>query len=380
MDELEQRIQRTLQRPTGNTSVRDADAMLADVRRGVRLRRLRRAVAVAAAAVVAVVGGVSLAEPLMSADPRPASETPGLPEGEGVTEIDMGMGGPCCLVARDDGIWVMNLQDAAIQQIDPDTNKAGEPIDVAPFDAMIGAGDNLLLATPEEYEVALFDPETGKVGQPIRVEGGVRGMAFDSQSDTLWVASATDGRLTHIDADSGRVLDTFTVDGLPSGGDLVSTGNNELWVATFDGEILKVDLAERRVVTRLKPFGTAEVSIASAGGYLWATSVEEPTLLRIHPDTEQIDQRGAIDAAGDAFPRVATSPDGSLWVAAAPGRIEERDPQTGQTLRSYDIPLDDDANVNEYFSIGGITTGFGSVWTTKFDNYSFDHSVVRIER
>jgi hypothetical protein len=63
MDELEQRLQSTLQRPTGSTSVRDVDAMLADVRRGVRLRRLRRAVAVAAAAVVAVVGGVSLAEP-----------------------------------------------------------------------------------------------------------------------------------------------------------------------------------------------------------------------------------------------------------------------------------------------------------------------------
>jgi DNA-binding beta-propeller fold protein YncE len=377
MDELEQRLQSTLQRPTENTSVHDVDAMLADVRRGVRLRRLRRAVAVAAAAVVAVVGGVSLAEPLMSTDPRPASETPGLPEGEGVTEIDMGTGGPCCLVARDDGIWMMNLRDQTIQRIDPDTDKAGEPIDVAPFYKMIDAGDNMLLEG--DGSVALFDPETEKLGRAIPVPGGVRGMAYNSQSDTLWVASATDGTLTHIDADSGRVLDTLIVEGLPSGGGLVSTGNNELWVATFDGEIFKVDLAARRVVTRLTPFGFAEVSIAAAGGYLWATSFEEPTLLRIDLESGQIVQRGGIDSAGSGFPAVAPSPDGTLWITAAPNRIEQRDPQTGQALKSYDIPLDDDVYIDEYFS-NSITTGFGSVWTTKFDDYSFDHSVVRIER
>ena len=81
MDDIEQRIRSTLQRPSANTSVLDVDAMLAGVRRGVRLRRLRRVVAVAAAAVIVViVGGVSLAQPLMSADPQPASDTPGTPE------------------------------------------------------------------------------------------------------------------------------------------------------------------------------------------------------------------------------------------------------------------------------------------------------------
>jgi DNA-binding beta-propeller fold protein YncE len=271
----------------------------------------------------------------------------------------------------------MNLRDETIQRIDPDTNEPDEPIDVSPLYKMIDAGENMLLEGDDS--VTLFDPETAKLGQSIAVEGGVRGMVYDSMSNTLWVGSATDGTLIGIDAESGRVVDTFTIDGLPSGGDLVSTGNNELWVATFDGEILKVDLAERRVVTRLERFVGNEVSIAPAGGYLWATSVEQPTLFRINPDTEQVVERGAINAAGAGFPGVATSPDGTLWVAAAPDRIEERDPQTGQTLKSYDIPLDDDVHINEYFR-NSITTGFGSVWTTTFDDYSYDHAVIRLER
>ena len=302
---------------------------------------------------------------------QPGTNRPG--DGAG---IDVGKG-PCCLVARDDGVWVMNLREETIQRIDPDTNEPDEPIDVSPLYKMIDAGEKMLLEG--DYSVTLFDPETATVGRSIAVEGGVRGMVYDSMSNTAWVGSATDGTLTGIDAESGRVVDTLTIDGLPNGGDLVMTGNNELWVATFDGEILKVDLAERSVVTRLRRFVGNEVSIAAAGGYLWATSVEQPTLSRINPDTGQVVERGDIDAAGAGFPGLATSPDGTLWVAAAPDRIEERDPRTGQTLKSYDIPLDDDVHINDYFR-NSITTGFGSVWTTTFDKYSFDHAVVRLER
>jgi hypothetical protein len=63
MDEVEQRVQGTLQRPTVNVSALDVDAMLAGVARGVRLRRLRRAVAVAAAVVLAVVGAAASLNP-----------------------------------------------------------------------------------------------------------------------------------------------------------------------------------------------------------------------------------------------------------------------------------------------------------------------------
>jgi hypothetical protein len=133
----------------------------------------------------------------------------------------------------------------------------------------------------------------------------------------------------------------------------VTTGNNELWVATFEGQILRVDLAERRVVTRLKRFVGNEVSIASAGGYLWGTSVEQPTLFRINPDTAQIVERGDIDAAGKSFPGVTTSPDGTLWVAAAPDRFEERDPESGDILESYELPVPEGDDPNTYYR-GGI--------------------------
>ena len=288
--------------------------------------------------------------------------------------------GPCCLVARDDGIWVMNLRDATIQHVDPRTNEPDEPMSVFPYEKMIGAGDNILLEEPGGG-VALFDPATSKVGRRIPVAGGMRGMAFDATSETLWVGSARNGTLTHIDANSGRVLDTFTVQGLPDGGDIIPTSNNELWVVPFSGEILKVDLAQQRVVTRLKPFAAdAAVSLVSAGGHLWATSIQQPTLLRIDTSTGKIDRLGDIDAAGAAFPWLFAAPDGTLWVYAAPDRIQELDPENGDILKTYDIPLADDADVDTYYSVGGITTGFGSVWTAIFDDFSADDALVRLER
>jgi DNA-binding beta-propeller fold protein YncE len=181
--------------------------------------------------------------------------------------IEVGTG-PCCLVPDDDGIWVMNHRDYSLQRVDPQTNQPDKPVSVYPYNKMIGAGDNILLEEPNA--VALFDPQTRKVGQPIPIAGGMRGMAFDPTTNTLWVGSATGGTLTHIDADSGRVLDTFRVDGLPSGGSLISTGRNELWVGPFTGGLLKIDLARQRVVALLEqaPFGIGAFAVVSAGGYL----------------------------------------------------------------------------------------------------------------
>ncbi len=366
----------------------------------VRVRNLwrHRARAVVAGAVataaVACGGSTENADAGSSAAASSEAESTGVAEPAGVGESQSsqsGIGeaksslikvgtGPCCLVARDDGIWVMNLRDATIQHVDPRSNEPDEPMSVFPYEKMIGAGDNILLEEPGGG-VALFDPATSKVGRRIPVAGGMRGMAFDATSETLWVGSARDGTLIHIDANSGRVLDTFTVQGLPDGGDIIPTSNNELWVAPFSGEILKVDLAQQRVVTLLKPFpADAAVSLVSAGGHLWATSIQRPTLLRIDPSTGKIDQLGDIDAAGAAFPWLFAAPDGTLWVAAAPDRIQELDPENGDILKTYDIPLADDADVDTYYNVGGITTGFGSVWTAIFDDFSADDALVRLER
>jgi hypothetical protein len=103
----------------------------------------------------------------------------------------------------------------------------------------------------------------------------------------MWIGSAVDGSLTEVDARTGRVVDTTMIDGLDSGGGIVLAGQN-LWIANFDGELLHIDLDKHRVATRLRPFRGALGHVVSAGGWLWAVSFEEPTLLRMDPDTGEV--------------------------------------------------------------------------------------------
>jgi hypothetical protein len=130
----------------------------------------------------------------------------------------------------------------------------------------------------------------------------------------------------------------------------------------------EVDLAERRVVTRLSGFVGNEVSIAAAGGYLWATSVEQPTLFRINPDTGQVVERGDIDAAGSWLPGRGhvTGRDPLGRRRARPDR-RTRPPNRRHT-ESYELPVPEGVDPNTYYR-GGITTGFGSVWATIFDEF-----------
>jgi hypothetical protein len=167
------------------------------------------------------------------------------------------------------------------------------------------------------------------------------------------------------------------VKGLPSGGDIVLTGSNKMLIATFHGEVLGVDVAKQRVVSRLQPFGVpAKVHIVSAGGFVWA--VDPSALVRIDPQTQQIGPRRQLDVTVSlGFPGLTAPPDETLWLATSPDRIEELDPNTGRTLQSYTIPLTED--INGYFS-SGIATGLGSVWATTFDDLEAEHTVVRIQR
>jgi hypothetical protein len=101
---------------------------------------------------------------------------------DGVSKIVVGAG-PCCLVATDDGIWVMNHRDKTVQLVDPDRNKPGESISVNPYNKWISAGDKMLMEG--ESGAAIFDPATNKV-RPIAGVSTVRGLAFDPKTgDTL---------------------------------------------------------------------------------------------------------------------------------------------------------------------------------------------------
>jgi streptogramin lyase len=289
--------------------------------------------------------------------------------------IEVGTG-PCCLVATESGVWVQNHRDQTLQLVDPDTNRAGTPISVPLGDGMLPAGENLALFDPRG--LAIFDPDS-KESRLVSGVSGLGGVAVDPRTKTVWAGREKDGRLFRVDPDNAEVMEVLTIDGLPSTDNIVVAGPNKLWIATWEGEILLIDVPRRRVLTRSRPFGLAEVDIASAAGSLWAVAVDRGTLLRLDFNNGRVKDRKGIAVAGERdFPRLAEQPDGSLWLASAPNQLHRIDPRSGNTLDSYDIPFSKDDDLNLYY-YGGVVSAFGSVWTTVFDDLYEDDAVVRLQ-
>jgi class 3 adenylate cyclase/streptogramin lyase len=134
--------------------------------------------------------------------------------------------GPSALVTVGGTVWVASPRAKGLLRVDAASGKVTvEPLDIAAVTSIATLGDDLWIASRTADVVARLDARTGRLA--------VRADVCDTPVDLapipggVWVACAAERALWRLDA-SGTVLDTITLDGVPTS---LATEGERVWVA-----------------------------------------------------------------------------------------------------------------------------------------------------
>jgi DNA-binding SARP family transcriptional activator/ABC-type transport system substrate-binding protein/streptogramin lyase len=207
-------------------------------------------------------------------------------------------------------------------------------------------------AFPQPDSNAFVHASTGKVFREASVRDTVA-TRFDGK--TLWSVSS-DGELTRIDEQTGKVVATLGLGVTPSG---LAVGQGSVWVSDFNSPaLLRIDpsldppiVADRISLPKAGTNQTSDVTVADGsvwvghGGFNPGAWVE-----RIDPATGRVQHRFSI-LGGEAT--ALAYGNGALWVASAPaGELRKIDPQTNSIVAKIRLPQ----------GICCVAAGGGYVW------------------
>jgi peptide/nickel transport system substrate-binding protein len=165
--------------------------------------------------------------------------------------------------------------------------------------------------------------------QTIPVGSAPTGVAVGDGS--VWVANASDGTLTRIDAVAGEVVNTIA---LGAGATDVAVGADGVWVSDEGGaRVYRVD-PKNDQVTALINVGTGPTAIAVGFGSVWVANSLDGTVSRIDPQANTVT---ATVAVGDGPGGITVSHDG-VWVANQyAGSVSLINPTTNAVKRTITV-------------------------------------------
>ncbi len=197
-------------------------------------------------------------------------------------------------------------------RIDPATREVADEIDLP------NEGDvRFVEAVPGAVWVAgqggamtRVDPGSNHAGKPMEVATSIDGLAFGA--GTLWVLDRLDATVLKLEPGTGSLLATFPLSGNPSA---ITVGLGSVWVVDgTSGTVARVDpdTGATRGPIRV---GEAPVAITTGFGAVWVTNQGDGTLSRIDPVTNDATEI----TVGTPVAGVAADPiSHRLWVVVSP--------------------------------------------------------------
>jgi DNA-binding beta-propeller fold protein YncE len=247
-------------------------------------------------------------------------------------------GGANALVATPDTLWVLGGPSGVLTKVDPATNTAVKEI-TTPHPPGFGAfaDGSLWVASLLDSAVMELDAESGRVLRTIESSSGkpfYRPSGVAATGDDLWVLNhghaTVRSTLTHLDAQTGKVIGVTDLPGHNAGGPLLAGG--QLWITlTQERTVVRVDPATGRVVGSpiLVDTGTC-LSSSVADDDVWYTSLEAEDDFPCH------DAGRRVDAASAKLSPVIYGPGKSLYdFASTGGSVWASD--VGRTLYHVDL-------------------------------------------
>ena len=223
-----------------------------------------------------------------------------------------------------------------------------------------GPDGNIYIAVMHGNRIARFDTTTEKFTE-WDLPSGARphGLVVD-EAGIVWYTGNGNGKIGRLDPKSGK-LDEYRV---PGGGDphtIVLDANGKLWFTLQSGQrVGRLDRASGRIdefPMKGNPYGLA----IDREGIVWVCRLAGDALGWIDPATGKT---GELATGRDSAPRrIATAPDGSLWVAYyGNGRLARVDAKAKRVDKSWPLPR---AGGERAYAV--TTDGAGRVWINGID-------------
>lgn len=298
--------------------------------------RRRRIVAFAVVAVLGVGVATGLAE-------WTSATSLAIPS-RGIVELDARNGGavsavalhlrPGLLAVADGRVWAAAADSPAVLAFSAraPTRRHLVRIPEAAF-SLAAAGRSLWVANGFRGTISRID-ETGRVTtfrpQP-RASGRLPLAAGFGQ---VWVASQ-DGTLTRLDRTSAHGLRTY---GDVGEAEAIAIGGDGIWLASATSDAVKRFDPHSRRVSASVPVGGRPTSIAIGDGSVWALTPLENTLWRIDPGRNAVVQKYSVPSGSTAL---AWTP-GRIWIGFADGLLTAIDTGSNRIAKtqSLDRPID----------------------------------------
>lgn len=217
-------------------------------------------------------------------------------------------------------------------------------------------------------KIARFDPRTSTFTEwALPARAMPSGLVVDPNGQ-VWYAGNGNGTIGHLDPITGWVSEHR----LPSGGDpqtLVIDEQGVIWFTVHQGDrIGRLDTRTgmmREYKTSGRPYG---ITLDNAGN-VWFCQLAAGKLGKLDPLTGMITELDLAKASGPR--RMATAPDGSLWVTLfGKGSLLHVDPVAEKVLKEYPLPAGPSGG-----PYAVTVDGAGFVWANEF----YSNTVVRLD-
>lgn len=202
-----------------------------------------------------------------------------------------------------------------------------------------GPDGNIYVAVMSGNKIARFDTKTQAFNEWDLPDGArPHGLLVDPDG-IVWYTGNGNGSIGRLDPKTGRVSEFRA----PSGGDphtLVIDDKGVIWFTVQNGQrIGRLERASGQI-TEYKTSGNPYGLALDKRGNVWFCRIGVDKLSRLDPAS------GAMvdveTGAGSKPRRVATAPDGMLWVTGyGNGKLIKVDPQAMRVVKSYPMPAGD---------------------------------------
>ena len=274
-----------------------------------------------------------------------------------VTEIEL-LGSPDWLVVDQHGLWVRG-EPGLVMLIDPEVNEIVGEVSVggAPCQGLgTGAGS---IFTCAGTDVVRIDPESLEVIATYPVGKAFSQGELAVSGNTLWVLLGDGSTLLPIDTDTDT---PGTPIPLPVRGTDLAFGAAGLWVASaVDDTVLHIDEATGAVLQTVEtPNGPYSLAVDDD---VWAMGSSDT--VRIDPAAGAVDV--SVPVGGEIDGSVAVSP-GVVWVRSRTVPFTQIDRTDGSVITDPTLEVAGADIAERMTSAGDMVFGFGAIWSTANDD------------